>query len=444
MYNVTYKSLTEVINNEYKDYAMYVLENRALPGLDGLKPVHKKLLYSMINYYKGKKIKNSELGASIASVANYHHGNVSAEQAIITLAASWNNNVPIFEQHGNFGSRLINEPAASRYIFSSLNPDFYKYFSDFNVCTPNKDPDNPEPEQYLPIIPWVLVNSCQGIAVGFSCNFLPHNPKQLAEACILALKNELPDDYVLLPTFPYFKGDVIQDPENNAKYITTGIVKKSTRKNHWIITECPWGFDREKIFTHLEKMSELNKIVDFEDGCNKDGFRFTIKLDQKQNDQCENDPIQYFKLEKSFTENYTQLDENGKLIIYNSKIELIRYFVNFRLNKVSEGIQFDIHKLKTDLNWYKIKLQFIQDVLSKKIDLMSYKKSILLDFVISEYSIEKEIGNKLISSPVYDMTSDVVEELTNKIEKTTKDISILEKTNPKKKYLKMLNELLSF
>lgn len=436
--NSVNKTVSSIIDEEYKAYAMYVLENRAIPSyIDGFKPSARKILYSMLNYYKGKKVKVAELGTSISQF-NYHHGETSAMGAAVTLTASWNNNMPIFRGHGNFGSRLIQEAAAPRYIFADLNPDFYKYFTDFEVCNKHSDPDNPEPQQYLPVIPWVLVNGIEGIAVGFACKYLSHSPKDLAKACALAVKGKLKEDYTVPVTLPGFKGEIVQEETN--KIVTRGIVER-TKRNTWTITEVPWGYDREKFFNVLDKMLEDNKISDFEDMCDESGFKFVVKMDTATDAKCEKDPIEFFKLEKAFTENYTALDEAGGIILFDNKVQIIKRFVDFRIAKVQERIDFDVRKIEADILWHKTKLAFVKDVINKKLNLLNFTRADLLAKCIEKYKVEKDIATKLLSIAVYDMTTDMVAELENKIVKFENDLSALQSSNAKDVYLSMLKTI---
>lgn len=434
------KTITDIIDNEYKEYSMYVVECRAIPSyIDGFKSVSRKIIYSALNHFKGKKVKVSELGTSIASVANYHHGEISAMGAAVTLGAKWQNNVPLLETQGNFGSRLIQGAAAPRYIFANLSKDFYKYFTDFSVCNKHSDIENPEPQQYLPIIPWVLVNGIEGIAVGFACRYLPHDPKDIAKACIKAVKGNLKDNIDYIPVkLPDFNGEIIQDAHD--RIITRGIVER-VKRNTWLITEVPYGYDREKFFLHLDKMMEKNLIQDFEDQCNKNGFMFSVKMDGSQDEECSKDPISYFKLERPFTENYTALDEFGKLVVFDSKNAIIRRFVDFRLKKVQERIDFDIKEFEIQLNWYNIKMAFIRDVVNKNINLLDFSKKQLFDYCINRYNTTDEIGTRLIGTPVYNMTIDAIADLQSKIDETEAEIENLKSSDAKEVYLNMLKSI---
>ena len=429
-------TVSEVIDTQYIDYAMYVLENRAIPCyISGLKPVQNKLLYSMINNYKGRKVKVAELGGGLSSIG-YHHGEASAMGAAVNMAAQWNNNVPLFEGHGNFGSRLIQEAAAPRYIFASLNPVVEKYFTDWEVVDKNSDPDSPEPQTYLPLIPWVLVNGVEGIAVGFACSYLPHAPEDLVEAVKLAINGNLSDDHVIPVTFPGFTGEVIQ--ETPTKVSTRGVVKRDKR-NQWIISEAPWGFDRERMFKHLEKMMEDGKIQDFDDNCDASGFNFLVKMDTKNDANCQLDPIDFFKLEKSFTENYTALDENGKLKLFESKVEIVKAFVEYRTKKIQDFLDFEANRIQTNIDWWEAKLWFCKEVVNG-LDLRGMSRKELGEYIEDQLQTE-QFTSRLVAIPVVDLTKDQIEKLEKQIAESKKELAKVKKTQPKKLFLDRLNAL---
>lgn len=431
------KSITELIDKDYRSYAMYTLENRAIASyIDGFKTVHRKLMYSMINQFKGNKVKVAELGSSLPSY-NYHHGESSAMGAVITLAAEWNNNLPIFRGYGNFGSRMVQEASAPRYIYCDLNPEIKKYFVHHEVCSKHYDIDNPEPQQYLPLIPWILINGIEGIAVGFACKFLPHDPKDIVKACIKAANGKLKDDYDLKVKIPQFKGEIIKDQDNAKRYITRGVVSRVAR-NKWLITEVPFGYDREKYFNHLAKMVEKKEIRDFDDQCDETGFNFLIKMDNAGDEECAKNPIEFFDLEKPITENYTALDEDGKLVIFENKNDIINRFVDFRIKKIREYIDYEINKSSIELKWLTTKLNFVNDVVSKEINIMNLKKSELVDIVISKYDIDNQIANRLIVTPIYNMSSDQISEIENSIVDVNARIEYLSSLNEKDYYIELL------
>ena len=418
------KTISEAINNDYKSFALYTISNRALPCyIDGLKPVHRKLLYSMIKNFKGNNVKVAELAASIVS-CGYHHGTQAAEGSVVGMTANWNNNLPIFKEDGAFGSRIITEAAASRYIFCSLHENFEKYFSDFDVLDYIDDEDTPEPKTYLPNIPWVLVNGINGIAVGFKVSILPHSPKDISELCLKYLKGKNIDKENLLPTFPKFTGKV--EKIEDSKYKTIGEISR-TGRNQWTITELPIGYDRSKYFDILKKLLDKGQIQDFEDNCSET-FNFIIKVDTKQDKEISKDPISYFKLDQIHSEIYSTLNENNSLVIFNNKIEIIKTFIDYRIKKVQEQIEYDKNKLQILISYNNFKIRFINDVLSGVIDIKKLSRKELIEIIKNEYdNISDDEVNKLISIPIYSMTKDSINDIEKTLNSYTKDLKFLEK-----------------
>lgn len=419
-------SVSEVIDTDYKRYAMYVLENRAIPSvIDGFKPVQRKLFYAM-QKETSKKVKAAELGGKLSSYG-YLHGETSAQTAVVSMAQAWANNIPEFLGHGNFGTRLIQEAAAPRYIYLSQNPTISKIFIDSDVMKSNDDPDHPEPHHYLPIIPWVLVNGVKGIAVGFAVSILPRSPKDLIDACQEYLKSGTISNQ-LLPTFPDFKGSVLRIEDS--KYQTTGIVEKGNR-NSYVITELPWGYDREAYFNILVDLVESKKISSFEDHCDKSGFKFIVKLDPEQRDAAEKDILKYFKLVKIHSENYTTLDEHGKLKVFNHVHDIISYFCDYRLKKKKEQLDVDIAALVEDIDFVKAKIKFIRTILSedmmgkiavmKKKDFMAFTQKVVL---------KEEYVDYMIKIPVYSIRHEEADALEKQMKKKEKDLSDLRAMKP--------------
>lgn len=434
---ITAKSVTEMIDTEYRAFSMYVLENRAIPSaIDGCKIVQRKLLYSMLKN-GGGKIKVAELGGGLSSYG-YLHGEASAQQAAVKMAQSWANNVPIFEGHGNFGSRLVPEAAAPRYIYASLSSDFNRYFSDVEVCPPSDDPDNPEPKHYLPVIPWVLVNGIKGIAVGFATNILPRSPLALAEQCKQYLTTgEL--DPVIIPTFPAFRGTVTHVADN--KFKTTGIVEARGSRGY-VISELPIGYDREQYIELLCGLVDSDKITDFQDMCSEEGFSFQIKTSRAQKDAIDQQgPIKVFGLETSFSENLTTLDANGKLRVFANTSDLIRYFCDYRLHKYDDKIAYDVDRCADRIDFLQHKIQFIQDIIDEKIDFKQTTKRQLLDYIKTNITLA-DYGSKFINIPVYECTRDLVDSLMNELAKAKKNLVQLSKTTAKKLFSTNLDRIL--
>lgn len=437
--NVIQNTLTEIVNTELREFSMYTIENRAIPSaIDGLKPTARKLLYAMLTEHNGKKVKISDLGG--ISKFNYHHGESSAISAAVGMAQDWSNNAPLFTGHGNFGSRLVQEAAAPRYIFGSLSENYKKFFVDTEVAPMAFDPENPEPAFYLPIIPWVLVNGISGIAVGFKTDILPHSIEDLVTATKAYLKNPkkfLKDNASIDPTFPHFKGTVTQLAQNQWK--TTGIIEY-TGKNIFKISELPVGNDREGYVEFLNSLIDKDLIRDYDDTCSKEGFGFEVKVSLQQKLDIEKDPLKYFKLERTHTESLTTLGYDGKLKIFNSVAELIAYFVDYRLSKFADKIAYDTDKIETELNELTHRIKFIELVIGNKVDFKKSTKQQLLDFIAAKVS-KDDFAKRFINIPLYECTNDEVENLKQKIADKKAVLAKLEKMTPEGLYNDILKHV---
>ena len=431
---IQYQSIVDNINTSYKEYSLYTLNSRAIPSaIDGMKPVQRKLVYAMLQQpspFKNK-IKTAALAGSLSGY-EYHHGEMSAQAALSGMAMAWDNNAPLFEGHGNFGSRKIQEAAAARYTFVNLSKNFATYFVDHEVAP--QSIDNPEPAHYLPTIPWVLVNGVRGIAVGFATLILPRSPSELVAAIKKLISNPEAKLKPILPSFPDFVGEVESLGGNT--YKIKGIVEKSG-PIQYTIKEVPFGYDRETVINYLNKLVDDNQIVDYDDNCSDKGFEFVIKVTRIQRDSIDKDPLKFFKLEKQVTENITVIGYDGSLKQFDTAEELIRYFFKYRLTKIAEKIQYEIDAASNTLLRLKCKLKFVQSVISGKLDLRKSSKVDLLKFISDNITAE-EFGKQFVNIPVYSFTTDMVEELESEIEELKKLIETLNNTTPESRYSTLL------
>lgn len=432
------RSIKHVIDTDYRTYSMYVLENRAIPSaIDGLKSVTRKLLYAMeAEGGRNNKKKVSDIGGGLSKYG-YHHGETSAMGAAVGMASDWDNNAPLFTGHGNFGSRLIQEAAAARYIFITLSENYNRWFIDTEVAPKSIDEEAPEPAHYLPIIPWVLINGTSGIAVGFASCVLPRSIKDVSAAvkkCIADPGKFLKQNAPIAPTFPSFKGEVVDAGDGTWK--TRGIVEY-VGKYTYEISELPVGYDREKYVEFLNGLVDDGKIKDYDDNCSKAGFGFTVKVSGDHRTKIDVDPIKYFKLEKSHSENLTTLDEHGKLKIFGSVAELVHHFVKYRQTKFQEKLEYECDQLNSRIDLLADKIKFIGMVIDSKIDFKKVTKEQLLHIIFTKVT-EAEHGKRFVNIPLYECTSDVVAALKAELAKTQTELKTLKKVTVNERYLEVL------
>ncbi|EFX0167372.1 DNA topoisomerase, partial [Shigella sonnei] len=205
------RDLKSIIDNEALAYAMYTVENRAIPNMiDGFKPVQRFVIARALDLARGNKDKFHKLASIAGGVADlgYHHGENSAQDAGALMANTWNNNFPLLDGQGNFGSRTVQKAAASRYIFARVSKNFYSVYKDTEYAPVHQDKEHIPPAFYLPIIPTVLLNGVSGIATGYATYILPHSVSSVKKAVLQALQGKK----VTKPKveFPEFRGEVVE------------------------------------------------------------------------------------------------------------------------------------------------------------------------------------------------------------------------------------------
>ena len=427
-------NISELIDGKYKEYSKYVLYSRAIPHLiDGLKPSQRKILYTALRTAKSR-IKTASLSGNTISSANYHHGDASLNEAITKMVQVHSNNIPLLVGEGSFGSRLVPDAAAPRYTFVKMSANYDKYFADTMVADKSADPEDPEPEFYLPIIPWVLVNGIKGIAVGFATEIQSRNPKEISELCQAYLQGKNIDKEKLLPYYPEFSGKVYEENDEIycvGEYTLTGQTKLE-------ITEVPVGFNRETYVQILDKLEDTGKIVSYTDKCDKTGFKFdvTLKRAKKLKDY---QIVSLFKLRKKINENITVITAKGNLKVYDSPIDIIKDFCDYRIGKYDERYKFLISEGTETLEVLGAKIKFIEMVIKGKIDFKNKNRlAIIKDLTIT---FDPSIIDLLIKMPIYSLCLDEMSKLINEVRTLWTQVEKWKMINTTKEFIKELKKL---
>ena len=442
----TEKTISEFLSQEYKDFSLYTIENRAIPSvIDGFKPTHRKIIHVSNQIWKNeseKPLKVFQLAGKVASDAFYHHGNQSLESAIITLAQSFKNNLPLLQEIGQFGSLRSPDPAAARYIGTKLHPNFRLLYKDFELLKfKEEEGEIIEPHFFLPIVPTVLINGSSGIAVGFSSNILNRNPIDIITFCESILKGKKVPE--LKPYNPFFNGEYVRDSENHKKWIIRGkitIANSTTVK----ISELPPSMTFEKYENILDSLVEGKLIVSYEDNC-KDSIDYTVKFTREQLTQFDESKLyKLLKLEESETEIFTTLDETGKLKIFEKDSDIINYFVQFRLGYYVKRKEFLIENLKNSLKILTNKGKFIKAILEDKIQIKNVPKLEIIDS-IEKFGLDKidDSYDYLLKMPLWSLTKEVFDKLKEDFTNKKSELEKLSAVEPKDLYLNDLSQLKS-
>lgn len=441
------RGLTDIVDNEAKAYAIYTVENRAIPNLmDGFKPVQRFMMYRAIELGKGNKDKFHKLASVAGGVADagYHHGESSAQEAGALMANTWNNNFPFLDGQGNFGSRLVKQAAASRYIFCRTSENFRKVYKDIEIAPIHEDVEHLPPKHYLPIIPTVLLNGIRGIATGYSTSILPHSFDSIVECTRLALKGELGTKQPEV-AFPQFKGAVVKTEDNN--YELHGVYQ-FTSKTQMLISEIPYSFDRAKYVEKVLDPLEDKGFITYDDACSKSGFGFKIKFRKEYTLPTDagllHDKIlRDFKLSERVSQYIVVIDENGRL---NDKFEnsgqLIKYFVNVRKKYVQARIEYMIAKCDKQFKLALAKALFIKSVNSGEI-VVKGKTKAELKSSLSSISVFVGHEEQLVAMNIYHMTNDEVLRLRDSAHASKAELDYWKDTTAEIEYEKDLNALLT-
>lgn len=435
------RNLTDIINTEAKSFAIYTVENRAIPNMiDGLKPSQRFVVHRALQMGRGDKNKFHKLASVAGGVADlgYHHGEASAQEAGALMANTWNNNLPILDGDGNFGSRLVQKAAHSRYIFCRISDNFRKYFKDHEVAPVHEDPEHVPPAFYLPVIPMVLINGVRGIGTGYATNILPHSIASVIECTKLAIEGKLDKNPIV--SYPQFKGTVHEVAPN--KYELHGVYKLIS-KTQLEISEIPYGFDRatyvEKI---LDPLEDENKIS-YDDKCGKHGFGFKVKLKKEfglpENVEKQHDYImEKFGLVERVGQFIYVLDENGKIKEFKNACELINHFVNVRKTYIQKRIEFKTKDIDDKLRLAVAKAAFIRKIIAGEIIVKGKTKQQLKDEIISLGNSFSPYVDDLLNMNVYHMTEDESNKLVESAKALKTELEYWKTTTVNIEYLKDL------
>lgn len=438
------KSITEFLSNEYKEFALYSIEGRAIPSvIDGFKPTQRKIIHIANLVWKTgseKNLKVFQLSGKVASDAFYHHGDMSLSNAIINLAQKFKNNAPLLEEDGQFGSLRSPQAGAPRYIGTKLSANFRLIYKDFELLEyKEEEGEIIEPKYFLPIIPTVLINGGSGIAVGFASNILNRDIKEIIDVCVKYLNGK--KITTVKPSLIGFTGTYTQDTENNKKWYIRGKferINSSTVK----ITELPPSMTYEKYEEILDKLVENKDIVSYEDNC-KDNIDYTIKFTRVGLEILSDDKLfNLLKLVESETENFNTLDEYGKLKIFESVDDIIQYFVDFRLKYYQVRKDHQLDKMQHELKVLGNRGKFIKAILDGKIvvnnklkdEIVSQIESIAIEMIDGSYDY-------LLRMPIYSLTKEMFEKLKEDFSNKKDEIEKLKLVDPKDMYLEDLSEL---
>ena len=389
MDRVNQNNIVTEVQDSFLDYSMSVIVARALPDLrDGLKPVHRRILYSMYEngytpdkqYRKCARVVGDVMG-------KYHpHGDSSIYEAMVRMAQDFSYRHMLIDGHGNFGNMDGDGAAAMRYTESRLAKISLELLRDLNKETvnmiPNFDETEVEPEVLPSRFPNILVNGTMGIAVGMATNIPPHNLGEVIDGCVAYIDNHeitIPEIMEKLkgPDFP--TGGIILGNSGIKKAYETGRgtitirckaeIEEDNGKNRIVITELPYGintFDLKTRIGELVRDKTLEGIADYHDATSLEkGVNIIITLKKEANPQVVlNNLYKHTQLQSTFGIIFLMID-NGTPKVLNIK-EIISKYIDFQKEVIIRRTKFDLKKKEERvhiLEGYKIALDNIDEVI---------------------------------------------------------------------------------
>ena len=455
----------QFINQEMIHFSTYDCA-RSIPNMvDGLKISLRKILFSAFKRKLTSEIKVAQFSGYVSEHSAYHHGEASLNGAIVNMAQNFvgSNNINLLEPNGQFGTRLHggDDSASERYIFTMLNSMTRHLFPelDDNVLNYlNDDGAIVEPDYYVPIIPFALINGITGIGTGFSCSIAPYNPSVI----IQYLKNKLTKKDVsaieFVPYYEGFKGSVKKIADN--KYLIKGLYEKIA-DDKIRITELPVGSWTMPYTSYLEGLvdgtTDKNgkktspQLRDFTSVSTEVTVDFTVvfprgKLAQLEGEIDANDCNGVEKLLKLFTTvsttNMHMFNSQRKLHKYSSPEEIIDDFYGVRINVYQKRKEYLIKEMERKLVRLSNRAKYIQETLAGTIDLRRKKSEQVTELLTKKkYDMIDGDFKYLIKMPMDSVTEENVANIMKEKENTEIELDTLRKTTVEKMWITELNTL---
>lgn len=361
--------IEDEMKKSFLDYSMSVIVSRALPDVrDGLKPVHRRILYSMFEEGLTPEKAYRKCASTVGSVlGDYHpHGDQSVYDALVRMAQSFSLRYPLVDGHGNFGSVDGDPPAAYRYTESKMSKISSNILTDIDKETvdfvPNYDDRKKEPSVLPARFPNLLCNGSMGIAVGMATNIPPHNLREVIDGVSALIDN--PDatldeimEHIQGPDFP--TAGIIMGRAGIRSAYATGrgkitlrgraeIIENKSGKQQIVITELPYTVNKARLIEHIAELvkdKRIETISNIADHSDRDGMNILIDLKRDANAQVTLNQLYSFSQLQS-TEGVIMLAlSNGQPKVMTLK-EMLQHYIDFQAQVITRRTQFELRKAK--------------------------------------------------------------------------------------------------
>lgn len=438
-YNLKTMNITEFLNDQYNDAALYILYRNTASYVDGLKNGARKTIYTIKKTNLKTPLKVTALGSKVVDVAAYLHGESGIQGSIVTQAANYcgANNLPTLLGVGAFGTRFLNVASAPRYIFAGA-PDYFEQLfrnaDDVNLVTQEFEGKEIEPIFYVPTLPLILLNGSEGVGVGFASTIYPRPIENVIKLTRAAIEKKNIKAEWLRPGWKGFKGTV--EKTDDGSWLVKGLARFEGKKVY--IDELPVSWELKKYTNKLDKLKEMKLISKYHDFSEDDNYRFEVWLTDAE---LSKDPDRIWKdlgLVDRISENLITMDENNAVREYTNIRDLFNDYYKIKIKYLKLRIKSEIARLTKEESDLKEIYEFVQEVIKGTIVLKNKKKADV------EAELKKKgytIIERLLGMPLYSITSDKAKEIEKKWKDKVKEREAMEKETPESQWSKDIDEL---
>lgn len=431
--------ITEYLNKDYSEAALYMNFRNTASYIDGLKNAARKTVFVVKKEHIGNEpIKVSAMGSKVVDKAEYLHGDTGIQSTIVTMnqAFTGKNNLPVMEAVGNFGTRFIPEASAARYIFTRPQKYFnliYRPEDDCNLTGQEFEGKEIEPIFYVPTLPMILVNGTEGIGVGFASTIYPRSIENMIKAIKAKIEGKnLKNDW-FIPNWNGFIGKVYNKVDS---WVVEGCCEFNNKKVH--ITELPIT---ENLVSYTKKIlkvaKEKNYIQRFNDYSENDKFEFDVWLTDEEAKKSQEQIKKDLGLVTSMSEVFTCIDENNAIKEYKNAKDIFNDYYKIKIKYLKLRIKSEITHLEKDKNEWAEIYKFINEVIKGTIDLKLKKAEVEKNLKEKGYTII----DKLLAMPLYSITKDKAAEIKQKLQDLKDQVDVMKNETPESMWIKDLNEL---
>jgi DNA topoisomerase-2 len=409
------RTLTDFYNTDFKEYALYTIHSRAIPGLlDGMKPVHRKVMWTAKRKARSP-IKTVSLAAYVLAEADYKHGDMSVIESVVKMASSWRHHLPLLEGHGNFGWRMVPDAGAPRYTKVRLSPNFHEWFSDFNALkfTPGDDDGLYEPDCYYSNVPWFLIDGFRGVATGYSSFCHPRKPSNIVKLITDILDGRVPDESCLDISYPEYTGTI------EGEY-SIGKWRQKTKKKI-VIESLPVNYNVDTYSKKLVKLVDKGVIRDFHKTLAENEPPFMVDLKEPLRDPEKTLGLRHKLISETFV-----FIHDHKLLMFDNIWDVIGKFIEERIKIAGAGIKQSRVTKEDIISRIATKIRFVSLVRECDMDSLSRAD---LNRIIDKLP-RQDMRDTLLAMAVTKLTDDKIEVWKEQIQELTEEINILNQVTP--------------